>query len=84
MEHQYFGQLNLATTDDVEVIWEKEIQGIDTCLWLGKNVELSTGRLDFYAQFLENIDDKIKEARKALITYLKDDSYYIDFHSKIR
>ncbi|EMB43349.1 hypothetical protein HMPREF9722_00054, partial [Treponema denticola ATCC 33520] len=80
MEHQYFGQLNLATTDDVEVIWEKEIQGIDTWLWLGKNVEPSTGILDLYAQFLENIDDKIKEARKALITYLKDDSYYIDFH----
>ena len=80
MEHQYFGQLNIATTDDVEVIWEKEIQGIDTCLWLGKNVELSTGILDLCAQFLENIDDKIKEAREALITYLKDDSYYIDFH----
>ena len=30
IEHQYFGQLNLAITDDVvEVIWEKEIQGID-------------------------------------------------------
>ena len=52
MEHQYFGQLNLAITDDVEVIWEKEIQGIDTCFWLGKNVELSTGILDLYAQFL--------------------------------
>jgi len=74
MEHQYFGQLNLATADDVDVIWEKEIQGIDTCLWLEKNVELSAGRLDPYAQFLENIDDKIKEARKALIAYLKDDS----------
>ena len=84
IEHQYFGQLNLAITDDVEVIWEKEIQGIDTCFWLGKNVELSTGILDLYAQFLENIDDKIKEARKTLIAYLKDDSYYIDFHSKIR
>ena len=80
IEHRYFGQLNLAITDDVEVIWEKEIQGIDTWLWLGKNVELSTGILDLYAQFLENIDDKIKDARKALITYLKDDSYYIDFH----
>ena len=74
IEHQYFGQLNLVTTDDVEVIWEKEIQGIDTCFWLGKNVELSTGILDLCAQFLENIDDKIKEARKALIAYLKDDS----------
>ena len=80
MEHQYFGQLNLAVTDDVDVIWEKEIQGIDTCLWLEKNVEPSTGILDFCAQFLENIDDKIKEARKALIAYLNDDSYYIDFH----
>ena len=30
MEHQYFGQLNLEITDDVvDVIWEKEIQGID-------------------------------------------------------
>ena len=80
IEHRYFGQLNLATTDDVEVIWEKEIQGIDTWLWLGKNVEPSTGILDLYVQFLEHIDDQIKEARKALITYLKDDSYYIDFH----
>ena len=80
IEHRYFGQLNIATTDDVEVIWEKEIQGIDTWLWLGKNVEPSTGILDIYAQFLENIDDQIKEARKALITYLKNDSYYIDFH----
>ena len=76
IEHQYFGQLNFATTDDVEVIWEKEIQGIDTCLWLEKNVELSTVRLDLCAQFLENIDDKIKEARKALTAYLNDDSYY--------
>ena len=80
IEHQYFGQLNLEATDDVEVIWEKEIQGIDTWLWLDKNVELSTGILDLYAQFLENIDDKIQEARKALIAYLNDDSYYIDFH----
>ena len=80
MEHQYFGQLNLAVTDDVDVIWEKEIQGIDTCLWFDKNGEVPAGILDLYAQFLENIDDKIKEARKALIAYLKDDSYYIDFH----
>lgn len=80
IEHQYFGQLNLATTDDVEVIWEKEIQGVNACLWFDKNVEPSTGILDLYAQFLENIDDKIKKARKVLITYLKDDSYYIDFH----
>ena len=58
IEHRYFGQLNIATTDDVEVIWEKEIQGIDTWLWLGKNVEPSTGILDLYAQFLENIDEK--------------------------
>jgi len=30
IEHRYFGQLNLAITDDVvDVIWEKEIQGID-------------------------------------------------------
>ena len=80
IEHQYFGQLNLEATDDVEVIWEKEIQGIDTWLWLGKNVEVPAGMLDLYANFLESIDDKIKEARKVLITYLKDDSYYIDFH----
>ena len=82
MEHQYFGQLNLATTDDVEVIWKKEIQGIDTWLWLGKNVEPSTGILDLYAEFLENIDGKIQEARKALIAYLQNDRWYIDFHIK--
>ena len=79
-EHWYFGQLNLEAVDDTDVIWEKEIQGIDTWLWLGKNVEVPAGMLDLYANFLESIDDKIKEARKVLITYLKDDSYYIDFH----
>ena len=80
IEHQYFGQLDFDITDDTDVIWEKEIQGIDTCLWFDKNVGPSIGILDLYAQFLENIDDKIKEARKALIAYLNDDSYYIDFH----
>ena len=84
IEHQYFGQLDFDITDDTDVIWEKEIQGIDTCLWFDKNGEVPAGILDLYAQFLANIDNKIKEARKALITYLKDDSYYIDFHSKIR
>ena len=80
IEHQYFGQLDFDITDDTDVIWEKESQGIDTCLWFDKNGEVPAGILDLYAQFLENIEDKIKDARKALITYLKDDSYYIDFH----
>ena len=80
IEHQYFGQLNFAAVDNTDVIWEKEIHGVNACLWFDKNVEPSIGRLDLYAQFLENIDDKIKEARKALIAYLNDDSYYIDFH----
>ena len=65
IEHQYFGQLNLATTDDVEVIWEKEIQGVNACLWFDKNVEPSTGILDLYTQFLENIDDKNKKSKKS-------------------
>ena len=32
MEHWYFGQLNLEAVDDTDVIWEKEIQGIDLSL----------------------------------------------------
>ena len=80
IEHRYFGQLNFETVDDPDVIWEKEIRGVNACLWFDKNVELLADILDLYAQFLENIDEKIKEAKKALITYLKNDRWYIDFH----
>ena len=74
IEHQYFGQLDFDITDDTDVIWEKEIQGIDICLWFDKNGEVPAGILDLYAQFLENIEGKIQEA------YLQNDRWYIDFH----
>ena len=80
IEHQYFGQLNFAAVDNTDVIWEKEIHGVNTCLWFDKNVEPSTGILDLYAQFLENIEGKIQEAQKALVAYLQNDRWYIDFH----
>ena len=80
IEHQYFGQLSFDMADNVNVIWEKIINGIDVCLWFDQNVELPNGILDIYAHFLENIDEKIQEARKALIAYLKEDNYYINFH----
>jgi len=80
IEHQYFGQLSFDMADNVNVIWEKIINGIDVYLWFDQNVELPNGILDIYAHFLENIDEKIQEARKALIAYLKEDNYYINFH----
>ena len=80
IDHRYFGQLNFEAVDDTDVIWEKAIHGVNACLWFDKNVELSADLLDLYAQFLENIDEKIKEAQKALIAYLQDDRWYIDFH----
>ena len=80
IEHQYFGQLNFATVDNTDVIWEKEIHGVNAWLWFDKNVEPSIGILDLYAQFLENIEGKIQEAQKALAAYLQNDRWYIDFH----
>ncbi len=80
IQHKYFGTLNLEIDDNVAVIWEKEINGIPVCLWYGNNGEIPEALLDSYAQFLDHLDEKIKEARRAIIEYLNNDRYYIDFH----
>lgn len=80
IEHEYFGKLNLDMEEDVEVIWERSIQGIDTWLWYSRNVELPKELLDFYAYFLEHLNEKIGEAREALVEQLKKDGEYIHFH----
>ncbi|UTC74705.1 DUF2004 domain-containing protein [Treponema sp. OMZ 792] len=80
IQHKYFGILNLETDDDVSVIWEKEINGIQVWLWYSNSGEVPDVLLDSYAQFLVDLDEKIKEGRRAIIEYLNNDRHYIDFH----
>lgn len=80
LTHNYFGELDFRIEDDMEYIWEKEINGIDTCLWYGQGAEYSVELLDKFANFLENITTKIAVGREALTEYLNEDSGYMDFH----
>lgn len=78
VQNDYFGEL--ALTEEVDVIWESEIEGIKICLWYNLNTENISGILECYAQFLKNLKEHIKIATVALIESLKEDSEYIDFH----
>lgn len=80
LTHNYFGELDFRIEDDMEYIWEKEINGIDTCLWYGQGAGYSVELLDKFANFLENITTKIAVGREALTEYLNEDREYMDFH----
>lgn len=76
--HKYFGELELV--EDVDVIWESEIAGVETCLWYNMNTNNINAILDSYALFIENLKIHIKVATTALVECLTEDSEYIDFH----
>ncbi|MCI7222918.1 DUF2004 domain-containing protein [Fusobacterium sp.] len=78
INHTFFGELTL--TEEVDVIWESEIKGIETCLWYSSSSQNISDMLDSYAQFLQNLKEHIKVATTALVESLKEDSEYIDFH----
>lgn len=78
LKHNYFGELTL--TEEVDVIWESEIEGIETCLWCSSSSQNISDMLDSYAQFLQNLKEHIKVATIALVESLKEDREYIDFH----
>ena len=87
MNHEFFGELDLnglndglGFSDGVVVLWEKEVNGINTTLWYVKLSKITTEMLDVYSNFLTNFGNNDEIARKALEAYLLEDSEYIDFH----
>ena len=47
INHTFFGELTL--TEEVDVIWESEIEGIETCLWYSSSTQNISDMLDSYA-----------------------------------
>ena len=88
MNHEFFGELDLLNglddgfgfSDSVIVLWEEEVNGINTTLWYAKSIKITTEILDVFSNFLTNFDNNDEIARKALEAYLLEDSEYIDFH----
>ena len=88
INHEFFGELDLKNglddglgfSDDVIVLWEEEVNGINTTLWYDKSIKITTEILDVFSNFLTNFGNNDEIARKALEAYLLEDSEYIDFH----
>ena len=88
INHGFFGELDLKNglddgfgfSDDVIVLWEEEVNGINTTLWYAKSIKITTEILDVFSNFLTNFGNNDEIARKALEAYLLEDSEYIDFH----
>ena len=88
INHGFFGELDLKNglddgfgfSDDVIVLWEEEVNGINTTLWYAKSIKITTEMLDVFSNFLTNFGNNDEIARKALEAYLLEDSEYIDFH----
>ena len=87
INHEFFGELDLnglddglGFSDDVIVLWEEEVNGINTTLWYDKSIKITTEMLDVFSNFLTNFGNNDEIARKALEAYLLEDSEYIDFH----
>ena len=88
INHEFFGELDLKNglddglgfSDDVIVLWEEEVHGINITLWYAKSINITTEMLDVFSNFLTNFDNNDEIARKALEAYLLEDSEYIEFH----
>ncbi|MBF0715667.1 DUF2004 domain-containing protein [Gemelliphila palaticanis] len=87
INHKFFGELDLNGLDDdlgfsngVTVLWEEEVNGINTTLWCEKSFKITTKILDTFCDFLTNFGNNDEIARKALEAYLLEDSEYIVFH----
>ena len=80
LEHKYFGKLSFDNANEIGIVWNGRVDGIDVTMWYDEDVEVMKGKLDRFALFLENIKDNIKKATEALIDTLKEDREYMDFH----
>ena len=80
LDHKYFGKLSFDNANEIGIVWNGRVDGIDVTMWYDEDVEVMKGKLDRFALFLENIKDNIKKATEALIDTLKKDREYMDFH----
>ena len=80
LEHKYFGKLSFDNANEIGIVWNGRVDGIDVTMWYDEDVEVMKGELDRFALFLENIKDNTKKATEALIETLKEDREYMDFH----
>lgn len=88
IKHEFFGELDLVNglddgmgfSDGVVVLWEEEVNGINTIFWYDKSFKITTEILDVFSQFLTNFNNNDEIARKALEAYLLQDNEYIKFH----
>ena len=87
--HPYFGTLDTSIIQedfDPDVLWEQKVTfqelnaPVEFNLWLAKKEEISKERLDLFEQFIKHFPERDQQARKALKSYLEQDSEYIDFH----
>lgn len=79
-EHEYFGKLFLEIKDEIDPVWEFEVKGVLVTLWVGEDFEMNKEILDICADFLRNVNIKLKRSKEEIIKKLKNDSGYIDFH----
>lgn len=90
LTHKFFGELDLEKGlddglgidfgDGVIVLWEQDVEEINTTLWYSKGTEASESLLDIFSSFLKDFDKYKDIARKELIEYLKKDEEYMSFH----
>ena len=83
LKHAYFGELNTEGLDDYDVLWQGKIsyknESVIVYFWFYEKDDLSSEKLDLFEKFLKNFDAIDEKSRKALKTYLEEDSEYINF-----
>ena len=86
LKHAYFGELNTEVLDDYDVLWQGKIpyknESVIVYFWFYEKDDLSSEKLNLFEKFLKNFDAIDEKARKALKTYLEEDSEYLDFHAE--
>lgn len=88
--HEFFGELDLVKGfndeidfgDDTIVLWEEEVNDINTTLWYDKSTTITIEILDCFAKFLSDFRQNDEKARKSLELYLSEDNTYITCHKE--
>lgn len=50
-EHKYFGKVSFDANDDVEEVWEGQVDGINVTLWYDQGADVKEEDLDRFALF---------------------------------
>lgn len=90
LTHKFFGELDLVKGLDDEmdfgdntiVLWEEEINEINTTLWYDKQSSITIELLDAFADFLNHFNAHNEKVKKSLEKYLSEDNEYIVFHKE--